>query len=84
LEIPFNGANVKSTDAQLSGPTNPFVMALVAARIVPEQCRRIVIDCEAGQPIKIYFEVFADSRLNELSALAVSLPEGIEIKKSAG
>ena len=74
---------MKSTDAQISGCAHPFVKALIDAGIVPEQCRRIVIDCEAGSPIKIYFEVYADSRINDLSALVVSLPKGIEIKNSA-
>lgn len=34
--------------------------------LVPPNCRRIVIDAEAQEPVKIYYETYADERLIEV------------------
>lgn len=35
---------------------------------LPDNCRRIIIDAEAGQALKVYFECFANNDLAEVSS----------------
>lgn len=56
-----------------------FIKLAVAAGIVPHNCRRMVIDAEAGAPVKILYEVFADERLLKTDVFA-----GITIRDDHG
>jgi hypothetical protein len=58
--------------------TNRFHQALVAAGVIraDEYYRRIVIDAEQGQVVKIYAERFADDRLLDV----VMTLDGIQIR----
>jgi hypothetical protein len=58
--------------------TNQFHQALIDAGVIraDESYRRIVIDAQAGEAVKIYAERFADERLLDV----VMTLEGIEIR----
>lgn len=48
----------------------PFLDLLARAGIIPEAIKcnihRVVIDCTVGEPVRIYFDQFADERLSSL------------------
>jgi hypothetical protein len=62
---------------------SPFVKALTDAGIVPDYCRRVVIDCQAGHAIMIHYEVFGDERLNDAPVLDAVFELGLQIKTEA-
>ncbi len=47
----------------LMGHNLPLIKALVDAGIVPDNCRRIVIDIPCNDVVTLYYEVFGDERL---------------------
>ena len=54
-----------------------LVGALQSRGLVPENCRRIIIDCEAGGVVKLMYEVYA-----EPAVLSAILDAKLEIKES--
>jgi hypothetical protein len=41
-----------------------LIQRLVDAGVLPNNCRRFVIDCEVGEVPTMYFECFGDERLS--------------------
>jgi len=62
---------------------SPFVKALTDAGIIPENCRRVVIDCNTGHAIEIHYEVYGDERLNDAPVLDAVFELGLQIKTEA-
>jgi len=58
----------------------PFVKALVDAGVIPDNCRRVVIDLNTEKAVKVYFEVYGDERLNDQRVLDAVIDLGIHIK----
>jgi hypothetical protein len=65
---------------QISLAATPFVKALMDAGLIPDNCRHCIIDCVVGEPIRIYYEVLADERINEPAVLNVIFAAGLEVK----
>ncbi len=42
---------------------NDLAAVLAERGLVPTNCRRILIDMQAGKPAVLYYELFADDRL---------------------
>lgn len=61
-----------------------FARALIEAGVIPPNCRRAVIDMQAGQAIKIFCETFADAEsLESEPALNAALNLKIEVSEQA-
>ncbi len=43
-----------------------LVQQFVKAGIVPNHCRRIVLDMEIGEIVKLYYECYGDDKLLEI------------------
>lgn len=60
---------------------NPFVKALMDAGIIPENCRRCVIDIPANGAITVHLEVFGDGdKLNVQPILDAVMEVGVKIQ----
>ena len=58
---------------------NKFIEALLAAGVIPENCRRVVIDLGVNDIGIVYYETYADQRLLEVitaSPPSVKIEEG--------
>lgn len=44
-------------------PVAAVIKPFIDAGIVPANCRRIIIDFQAEDAVRVYYEVFADSRV---------------------
>jgi hypothetical protein len=78
--VPRSAHTVQVAQAQFS----PFVTALIDAGIVPDNCKRVVIDCNTGKAIVIHYEVFGDERLNAAPVLDAVFELGLKVKAEAG
>lgn len=57
---------------------NALIERLIAAGVLPNNCRRFVIDCEVDEVPTLYFECFGDERLHVALAdaeIKVEVPE---------
>lgn len=54
----------------ITGENPNLIPALLKAGVVPDGCRRIIIDIAVNTPVKMYYECFGDERI-----LAIDLPK---------
>jgi hypothetical protein len=59
-----------------------FIKALRDAGVIPDNCHRVVIDCEATKVITIYYETYADERINDKQVIDAVFELGLKIKMS--
>ena len=59
--------------------SNEFFQQFVNAGIVPENVKRMVIDIEANEVVKVYYDCYGDKKMLELD-LPASLQEAVKIR----
>lgn len=53
-------------------PVADMIRPFVDAGIVPDNCRRVIIDLQADDVVRIYYEIYGDDRIIDLIAKMVA------------
>lgn len=59
-----------------------FIKELISQELVPKNCKRVVIDCQVGDPIMLHYETYADERIVNVLRnvrLSVTAPHEVEL-----